>query len=164
MPIGRFLAGIGALVWHPPTQTYLLLRRGGQRDFQAGQWECVTGRVDQGEGFAVAFARELREEIGEAAAAAQFEFLIGATHFYRGAAMPETELLGLLACFSLADRDAVHVSEEHSEYRWLTAAEATALLPENHWLVGVIAQAEVVLALAPPDLRAHWRRRGVEIF
>jgi len=163
MPIGRFLAGIGALVWHPPTQTYLLLRRGGQRDFQAGQWECVTGRVDQGEGFAAAFARELREEIGVAGEAAQFEFFIGTTHFYRGAAAPENELVGLLACFSLANRDSIQASDEHSEYCWLTAAEATALLPENHWLVGVIQRAETVRRLASLELREDWREWGLEI-
>ena len=46
--IGTFYAGIGALVWHPKSDTYLLLKRSMAKDFAAGAWECVTGRVDQG--------------------------------------------------------------------------------------------------------------------
>ncbi|NJN55210.1 MAG: hypothetical protein HC804_10900, partial [Anaerolineae bacterium] len=49
MSIGRFLGGIAALIWNPTNESYLLLCRADSKDFGAGSWECVTGRVDQGE-------------------------------------------------------------------------------------------------------------------
>ncbi|MCP4360489.1 MAG: NUDIX domain-containing protein [Chloroflexi bacterium] len=61
--IGHFLGGIATLVWQPDTKQYLLLHRADDKDVGAGHWECVTGRVDQGESFGVAFFREVHEEI-----------------------------------------------------------------------------------------------------
>lgn len=160
MNVGHFLAGIGALVWHPATDTYLLLQRAGQRDFGAGMWECVTGRVDQGEGFAQALVREVREEIG---VAVQFEYFLGVTHFYRGATRPENELVGILCCCSLARRESIQISDEHAQYRWLSASEALALLPAENWLAEIIRRAEAIRGLAPVELRAYWRRSGLSI-
>jgi 8-oxo-dGTP diphosphatase len=47
--IGRFSAGVAALVWCPTDGKYLLLQRSESKDFGGGAWECVTGRVDQGD-------------------------------------------------------------------------------------------------------------------
>ncbi len=92
MPIGRFYAGIAALIWVPETKQYLLLRRSTQKDYAQGAWECVTGRVDQGESFEDALRREVREELG---AEVQLEYILGTTHFYRGDPIPENELVGV---------------------------------------------------------------------
>ncbi len=81
--IGHFLGGVAGLIWKPDTDQYLLLRRSDQRDFKAGDWDCVTGRVDQGEGFEAALHREVREELR---AKVQIEFIVAITHFYRGEA------------------------------------------------------------------------------
>lgn len=51
MSIGRFFAMVGALVWHPAAAKYLVLKRSPDKDFASGAWECITGRVDQGESF-----------------------------------------------------------------------------------------------------------------
>ncbi|HIP70446.1 MAG TPA: NUDIX domain-containing protein, partial [Anaerolineae bacterium] len=88
MPVGRFLGGIAALIWDEATDRYLLLRRAAHKDVGAGHWECVTGRVDQGESYEDALHREVQEEIG---IPAQIQFIIGTTHFYRGPARPENE-------------------------------------------------------------------------
>ncbi len=64
MSIGRFYAAIAALLWNPADGTYLVLKRTADKDFAGGAWECVTGRVDQGEGFTKAVHREVREELG----------------------------------------------------------------------------------------------------
>ena len=85
MTIGRFCAGIGALIWSPTKEKYLLLRRSPEKDFAPGVWECVTGRVDQGERFEQALHREVREELG---IQVQIEFIIGTSHFYRGDPVP----------------------------------------------------------------------------
>lgn len=160
MTVGHFLAGIAALIWRPDTGQYLLLRRAGSKDFGAGQWECPTGRVDQGESFGAALRREVKEELG---AEIQIEFFVGTTHFYRGAPVPENELLGIVCCCTLTQPEAIHLSAEHSHYRWLSAAEAADFLPPAHWLHPVIARAELMHTHLPPAIRDHFRRHGLEI-
>src|SRR3972149_5855545 len=125
MSIGRFYAGIGALVWCASTQKYLVLRRSADKDFGSGAWECVTGRVDQGEGFTEAALREVNEELS---AHAHIDFIIGAMHFYRGEATPENEMVGVQFCCSIENPEAIGTSWEHAEHRWVTAEEAQALL------------------------------------
>ena len=154
MSIGRFYAGVGALVWCAPMQKYLVLRRSADKDFGGGAWECVTGRVDQGEGFTEAALREVYEELG---VRAHIDFIIGTLHLYRGEATPENEMVGVQFCCSIEGPEAIRTSWEHAEYRWVTAEDAQALLPEGHWLLKVIQRAEVLRALMPRELLAYYR-------
>jgi 8-oxo-dGTP diphosphatase len=151
--VGRFLAGVGALVLDPGSDSYLLLRRSEEKDFAAGAWECVTGRLDQGEGFEDALHREIYEELG---VEAELLFMVGTTHFYRGDPRPENELVGLVYCVTISDRAAIRLSEEHSEFRWLTAAQAAEFVPGSHpserWLLHLIEQAEELRAVLSPQL------------
>ena len=155
---GRFLAGVGALVLDPETNRYLLLRRSADKDFAAGAWECVTGRLDQGEGFEDGLHREVREELGVEAA---IQFMIGTTHFYRGEPRPDNELVGVVYCVSISDPDAIRLSPEHSEYRWLSTDQAAELVSGSHpteqWLLHVIARAEEMRAVLPIQLRSPGR-------
>lgn len=160
MQPGHFLGGIAALIWNPANDKYLLLRRAASKDFGAGSWECVTGRVDQGESFSQAIGREVREEVG---GIAQIEFFVGTTHFYRGAPLPENELLGVVCGCTLADPDGVVIGVEHSEFCWLTAVEITHFLPPDHWLQTVVARAEFLRAHLPESVRAEFRQQGLEI-
>lgn len=159
--IGRFLGGIGALIHDPTHNTYLLLRRASAKDFGAGNWECVTGRVDQGEGFETALYREVREEIG---LDVQIEFMIGTSHFYRGEAIPENELIGVIYCCSTTTPQAIQLSNEHAEYQWSTAEDALALLdvshPSDYWLHKVIARADFINQHLPSALRKLYRVEG----
>ena len=165
---GRFLAGIGALIRCTSTQRYLLLRRSPHKDVGAGVWECVTGRVDQGEGFEDALHREVREEVG---LPVQIDFIIGTSHFYRGATIPDNELLGVTYCCSIVsaatEPPAIHLSAEHSEYRWLTAEEALVLLsspdPATRWARTVVQRAETIRQQLPTNLRLFHRRHGFEL-
>ena len=159
MSVGRFLCGIAALIYHPATATYLLLKRAAERDAGGGEWECVTGRVDQGEGFEDALHREVREEL---AVAVRPDFIVGTSHFYRGAPIPENELLGVTYACTLDTPDAIRVSAEHSEHRWLTAAEAFDLLPPDHWLHRTIRRAELTRTALPATLLATHRHAGFE--
>jgi 8-oxo-dGTP diphosphatase len=160
MPIGHFLGGIAALIWDPATDKYLLLRRSAERDFQAGSWECVTGRVDQGESYEQALRREVFEEIG---VQVQIEFLIATTHFFRGAAIPENELLGVVYGCTFPAQTTATFGVEHSEGHWLSRAEIDTLLPERHWLRKVIQKAERLRALLPEELRIEFRQEGFEL-
>jgi len=160
MLVGRFLAGIAALIWDPATGHYLLLRRSGHRDYGARAWECVTGRVDQGEGFLQALHREVKEEVN---LEIQVEFLLATTHFYRGVPSPETELLGVMFGCTVKNPDDFRMSDEHSAYRWASAQEVDALLPEGHWLRRLIQRAETLKQHSPAELRAILQEQLVEI-
>lgn len=164
MSIGRFLAGIAALIWDPTTCRYLLLHRSENKDFGAGVWECLTGRVDQGEGFEDALHREVREELGRSV---QAEYILGTTHFYRGAPIPANELLGIVYLCSLDDPGSISLSTEHSEYRWLTAPQAIELLSatdaSTSWARRVIEHAERIRALLPTELVRYQQEVGFEL-
>jgi 8-oxo-dGTP pyrophosphatase MutT (NUDIX family) len=160
MTIGRYYAMVGALVRRPSDGKYLVLRRSAGKDFAAGAWECITGRVDQGEGFADALRREVYEELG---VQVQPDFIVGTAHFYRGEAMPENEMVGVQYCCTLEYPDAIRISAEHSEHRWIAAAEAEELFPAGHWLGEVIRRAEAIRALSPPELLDYYRAEGFEL-
>ena len=160
MSIGRFYAGISALLWCPAYARYLVLQRSPDKDFACGAWECVTGRVDQGEGFVDAVRREMFEELG---VGVQIDFVVGTFHFYRGEARPENEMVGVQFSCSIADPRAIRMSAEHVESRWVTAAEAEALLGRDHWLEKAIRRAEEIRTLLPPALLQYHRTQGFEL-
>ena len=164
MSVGRFLAGIGAVIWAPSRDAYLLLQRAASKDFAPGAWECVTGRVDQGEGFEDALHREIREELG---VAVMVDFILGTTHFHRGAAVPENELLGVVYHCSLQQPEAIRLSAEHQALRWATLAEAMALLSDDHpseaWLKRALVRAERMRMHLSPWLIDRHRSEGAEL-
>ena len=159
MSIGRFYAGVGALVWCASTQKYLVLKRSADKDFGGGAWECVTGRVDQGEGFTEAVLREVNEELS---VQAQIDFIVGTMHFFRGEARPENEMVGVQFCCSIEEPEAIGTSWEHAEYRWVTAEEAQTLLGQGHWLLKVIRRAEAMRARMPRELLEYFQAEGLE--
>ncbi|OGN98890.1 MAG: hypothetical protein A2Z71_07725 [Chloroflexi bacterium RBG_13_50_21] len=164
MTIGRFYAGIAALIWSPKTKQYLLLRRSAQKDFAPGAWECVTGRVDQGEGFEDALRREVREELG---VDVQIEHILGTTHFYRGDPAFENELVGVIYLCSLSNPSSIHIGPEHSEFRWLSAQQSLDLLsapdPSTRWARRVIERAEAIRLMLPANLVKFQSRTGFEL-
>lgn len=159
MNVGRFQCGVAALLYHAETRTYLLLRRSHQRDFGADDWESVTGRVDQGESFEQAVYREVREEVG---LDIKIDFIIGTTHFYRGQPTPENELLGVKYACSVGSREALTISDEHDEARWLTTDEIYALIPPDHWLYQTVQRAEMLRDALPESLIVFQRATGFE--
>lgn len=159
MSTGRFQCGIAALLYHVSTKTYLLLRRSSHRDFGSDEWECVTGRVDQGESFETALRREVQEEVG---IQIQIDFIIGTTHFYRGQSIPENELLGVKYACTVENPDTLVISVEHDEARWLTAGEIYQLLPSPHWLHQTVQRAEFMRNALPAALIEYQRSTGFE--
>ncbi len=163
MSIGRFYAGIAAVIWARATDQYLLLKRSEKKNFGNGVWECVTGRVDQGEGFEDAVHREVKEEIG---LEVDIDFVVGTTHFYRGNE-PEDELVGVVFFCSMEQPAEIALSAEHSTYRWVTATEAQTQLnaddPSTRWMRRVIERAEALRAEVPPSLVNVHRTHGFEL-
>lgn len=164
MAIGRFLAGIFGLIWSPKLEKYLILQRSEHRDHAPGVWECVTGRVDQGEGFAQALQREAQEEIG---VEVQFEFIVGTVHFYRGPRTAEYEMVGLVCFCTLDDPERVHISDEHAHYSWVSAQEASQMFAEDErhmsFIHDAIQRAEAIRRFSSPELMAYLRQSGMEL-
>ncbi|MFZ1399464.1 MAG: NUDIX domain-containing protein [Candidatus Promineifilaceae bacterium] len=159
MSVGRFLGGIMALVRELENGRYLLLQRASTKDVGAGSWECVTGRVDQGESFEAALYREVQEEIG---VTPQIEFILGTTHFHRGASIPANELLGVGYACTIPTAGSIQLSAEHDAHHWFTAAELIAFLPENHWLPPVVRRAEFIRQQLPADLQEYFKTQTLE--
>ena len=145
MTIGRFQCGIAALIRSGVDGRYLLLRRAASKDYAAGVWECVTGRLKQGESFEQALHREVAEEIGTSV---RLQCILGTSHFYRGSPSPVNETVGVVYGCVVDNPDAVVSSSEHSEHRWVTAAEALLLLtaddPSTCWMRGIIERSEAL--------------------
>jgi 8-oxo-dGTP pyrophosphatase MutT (NUDIX family) len=160
MAVGRFLAMVGVLVWRHTDGKYLLLQRAAAKDFAAGQWECITGRLEQGENFVQAVRREAFEELG---LDVHIECILGTTHFYRGDILPENEMVGVHYGCSIHDATSMRLSDEHSAYQWVTAEEAMVLFPAGHWLRALIVRAEMVRGLMPQELLQLYRNDGFEI-
>ena len=164
MTIGRFSAGIGALIVDENSGSYLVLKRSLQKDFAAGAWECVTGRVDQGEGFEDALHREVREELG---IEVKPLFIVGTTHFHRGVEKPENELVGVVYCCSSPNPQDLHLSQEHTECQWVRAYEVRKLTggnnPSEEWLVRVIERAEMMRRHYPAILTTLHQLEGFEL-
>ena len=147
--IGRYYGFIAGLIYHPQSQTYLLLRRAAHRDVGAGAWESVTGRLNQGEGFPAALKREVLEELQ---IDVDIDFIIGTGHFYRGEQLPENEMIGVLYCCSVESKEAVALSPEHTEMQWVSAEQCRDILPEGHWLLRAIRRAELLRTHLPAVL------------
>lgn len=159
MSIGHFLGGVASLIYDPHTRRYLILRRSAHKDFAANSWECVSGRVEQGESFEQAIQREIFEETGTQV---KIEALIGTTHFYRGAECPENELLGVGYSSVLQGSSDFTFGDEHSEMRWVTVTEAYDLLPDGYWLRRLIERAEMIRPLLSDEAHQLISQQGFE--
>ena len=172
MTIGTFYAGIGALIRDPKSDTYLLLKRSMAKDFAAGAWECVTGRVDQGEGFGEALHREVREETGLRIEPIS---ILGTTCFHRGEERPDNELVGVVYFCMLiqgegglpAAKPEIDMSPEHDMYRWVTAKQAREFVSlgdsSEHWLLNVLEKAEFIKEQLPKEIVDYNRQFGFDI-
>jgi 8-oxo-dGTP diphosphatase len=163
MTIGHFYAGIATVIWSPVNRQYLLLHRSAQSAVRPSVWECVTGRVDQGESFDDALHREVHEELG---VPVQVEYILGTAHYYRGAHLPENELMGVVYFCTLDHATPIRLSEEHVEYRWLPFKQAIDLLSapdlSTQWTRRVIQHAETIRPLLPQELLQFQITTGFE--
>ena len=160
MSIGHFLGGVGACIYEPQINKYLILLRSEYRDFGANQWECLTGRVNQGESYTQALHREVYEEIG---CSIKIDFFIGTTHFFRGSENPENELLGVIYSCSILDKQIPKLGDEHSTLRWVSANEVYEILPKGNWLYNTIRKAEMIRSQTTAELLEYFQREGFEI-
>ena len=117
---GRFTVAVGAMVEHPTNGQVLMLKRAKSADYLPGIWEDIMGRMKQFEEPEEALRREVREESG-----LEIDVLrpLAIFHDYRGERTAENEWIGIVyRCKARSDR--VVLSEEHSDYRWVSPQEA----------------------------------------
>jgi 8-oxo-dGTP diphosphatase len=122
--VGRFLVATGAIIENTSTGKVLLLKRSDEKDFSAGIWEYVTGRLHQFEEPELGLRREVMEEAG-----IEIEIVkpISVFHIFRGEKTAENELVGIMY-WCKTDSGEVKLSEEHSDSRWVTTDEALELI------------------------------------
>lgn len=122
-PIGRFIVATGAFIENPEGKI-LLLKRSPTKDYAPNVWEGVTGRMDNFEGPEASLRREVEEETGIKDLEIVKPFKIG--RFFRGERTAEKEVI-IIAFWCKTFSSNVKISDEHSEYRWVTPEEALDL-------------------------------------
>jgi 8-oxo-dGTP pyrophosphatase MutT (NUDIX family) len=104
----------------------VMVRRGGELlvllrcEADGGYWHTVAGGVEDGESFADAAARELREEVGLDAEPVDLD----ASYVYDEQVVVQAFLVDVPAGWEPT------LNAEHDEYRWLAPGEAAEVL---HW-------------------------------
>ncbi len=121
---GRFMIAVGAIIEHISSGKILLLKRSLKVDFQGGIWEEVNGRMKQLEEPEIALKREVKEETG---LKIKIVKPINIFHVFRGKKSPDNELVGIIYwCKSSSKK--IRLSDEHTDYKWLSPIEALELL------------------------------------
>ncbi len=126
-PIGRFMVAAGAVIELEGTGKILVIRRKavGDDNWHEGTWEVVYGRIAQGESPEQGLRREVAEEVG--ITDLTISRILTAWHIYRGAEVPENEVVGITYATSTR-QEAVTLSAEHDAFRWVTAEEALLMI------------------------------------
>lgn len=114
MPTKPFVLAVKAVVFDEQQRCLLIRRSSHNRNF-IGCWEWPGGKVDPGEDFATAVAREAREEIE-----LEIEIigLAGTTQFE----LPEVNVV-LLCMEARVTGGQLQLSEEHDDSAWVPLNE-----------------------------------------
>lgn len=104
----------------------LITQRSFERSHAPGEWEILTGRVDQGESFEQAAKREVKEEVGLDVDVLQ---PFNTFHFFRG---PEkVEYLGITFLCKYLGGEVVLDKNEQINFKWATPSEALELIKDE---------------------------------
>jgi 8-oxo-dGTP diphosphatase len=138
-----FRAGTGGL-------EILLIHRAPGRMYP-GLWQCVTGRLEPGEGIAAGAMREVAEETGLGAADIEAFFETDLVNFFHESSVDGIWCEAVFAARVRPDAP-VTISDEHDDVRWVSPAEAHELvvwqsyhraIEQLEWLVANPDQAAV---------------------
>lgn len=102
----------------------LIIKRADDSHYSGGTWECVGGKVEFREGIEEALKREVKEEVG---LEVTVEKLLYSTSFMTD---PKRQVF-LLVYLCRCENETIHLSAEHSEYRWCGKQELKQLLTKN---------------------------------
>lgn len=120
------MVAVGAIIENESTGKILLLKRSPRADFSADIWEYITGRMNQFEEPELALRREIMEEAG-----IEVEIVkpISTYHIFRGEQVAENEVIGIMY-WCKTKSEIVKISDEHSDYKWVTIDEAFEMVPK----------------------------------
>ena len=123
-PVGRFMVAVGAVIVNSEGKVRLI-KRSQKLDWHPGDWEIMYGRLAQHEDPITGLKREVEEELSIAVTPLQ---PLTTWRIYRGhEETAENELIGITYYATTGDAQ-VTISDEHSEYRWVTAEDALSLI------------------------------------
>lgn len=100
----------------------LIVKRSSTEEVDAGSWETVGGKIEFGEVLEEALIREVKEEIGIEVNVGKLLF---ATTFFTD---PLRQIV-LLTYLCRTTDDQIKLSDEHSDYKWVTSSELRNYLP-----------------------------------
>jgi|SRR4029079_6591835 8-oxo-dGTP diphosphatase len=112
-----FFLSVKALVRNEQGR-YLVLKRSAASKNHAGLWDLPGGKIDPGEAFDEALAREVREETGLRVV---LQRVLGA-----GQSEMSDRMIAYLFMEARSDKGEARLSEEHDALAWLTTAELAA--------------------------------------
>ncbi len=120
-PPGTFNVAIEAVIIKDGK--ILITQRSFERDHLPGEWEILTGRVNQNESLEDAAKREVKEEVG-----LEIEIIqpFNTFHFYRG--KERAEHLGVSFICRYVSGDIVLDKNEQIDYKWATPEEAERII------------------------------------
>jgi dATP pyrophosphohydrolase len=120
---------------NPDDPKFLLLKR--KSKYMHGLWGQVAGKIEDGENPVEAILREIREETGKRPQALYSADIVEI--FYE----PTLNFIEIIPVFvaELSGQDIV-LSNEHSEFKWVTPAEAKRILsfPQQRFSVDTIVR------------------------
>lgn len=133
----------------------LLIHRAPGRMYP-GLWQCVTGRLEPGETIVQGALREVVEETGFGRAEIEAVFETDIVNVFHERAIDALMVEAVFAARVRADATVV-LSDEHDDLRWLTPAEAHALViwPAYHRAIE-----QVEWLVANPDRTDVYRLPG----
>jgi 8-oxo-dGTP pyrophosphatase MutT (NUDIX family) len=111
----------------------LLMRRSATDPRRPGEWDFPGGAVEAGEELSFGAAREIQEEAGLVINPADLRLLFAATEPYEQSGESVTRLLFA----GRAASDAVTLSFEHDEYKWVDIATALQDFPHPFYARGL---------------------------
>jgi len=119
---------------HPPLAVEALIEKDGQilitkraksRDHEPGKWETITGRVEFGENWTDALAREVMEEVGLIVEVMQ---PISVFHFFRQPLNQEHWGVTFW-CRYLSGRISLNLAEQE-RYKWVLPNQALRIITD----------------------------------
>jgi 8-oxo-dGTP pyrophosphatase MutT (NUDIX family) len=124
-PVGRFMVAAGGVLELDHTGKILLVKRSSTLDWHPGEWEITYGRLAQFEDVEMGLRREIGEELG--CTDISVGTVLRIWHIFRGERAPESELIGITySCKT--QTETVRLSDEHSEFAWVTPDQALTMV------------------------------------
>lgn len=107
-----------------PEPEFLVLQRSDDEEIYPGLWQIVSGGIEEGEKAYEAALREVKEETGFCPLALYNTPLTNTFYFHTN----DSVNLSPVFAAEVDAREAVKLSNEHKEYRWLDREKAISLL------------------------------------